>query len=187
MIRAARAIAFRAHAGQSRKYTGVPYADHLGEVAYITSLDTEDARNIAAAWLHDTVEDTYYKQDKGKSLITDLIRDFSVDESDALYILDTVTHLTDVYTSENYPEMNRAERKREEAHRLASAPVHAKRIKLADHISNLNDVAHFDKGFAKVYVKEIDYKINLMFPAPDETPLYKLVLHILQRTKKQLI
>ena len=55
-----RAVAFaaRAHDGQFRKGTDVPYIFHPMEVAAITAGMTKDTRVIAAAVLHDTVEDT---------------------------------------------------------------------------------------------------------------------------------
>lgn len=53
MVAVARALATRAHAGQTDK-AGRPYIEHPADVA--SRLDDADAR--AAAWLHDVVEDT---------------------------------------------------------------------------------------------------------------------------------
>jgi hypothetical protein len=43
---------------QRRKYSNQPYAVHLEQVAKITASVTDDKEMIAAAWLHDVVEDT---------------------------------------------------------------------------------------------------------------------------------
>lgn len=51
-------LAKNAHEGQVRKYTGEPYFNHLEEVANIVSEYTDDESMIAAAYLHDVVEDT---------------------------------------------------------------------------------------------------------------------------------
>lgn len=55
-----RAVAFaaRAHDGQVRKGTDIPYIVHPMEAAAIAAGMTNDTRVIAAAVLHDTVEDT---------------------------------------------------------------------------------------------------------------------------------
>ena len=54
----ARAFALHAHAGQRRKsLRPTPYAVHLFEVADFVTRHGGDEIAIAAAWLHDTVED----------------------------------------------------------------------------------------------------------------------------------
>ncbi|MDO0927716.1 HD domain-containing protein [Streptomyces sp. TG1A-8] len=50
------AVARAAHAGQADK-AGRPYADHLAAVAEGVRARGGDAEQIAAAWLHDSVED----------------------------------------------------------------------------------------------------------------------------------
>ena len=59
VIRAAE-FARRAHASidQRRKYTHAPYIVHPKAVADIVAGVTDDPAMIAAAWLHDVVEDT---------------------------------------------------------------------------------------------------------------------------------
>lgn len=56
----ARRYATQAHAaaGQRRKYTDEPYIVHPAAVAELVRSVTDDEQMIAAAWLHDTVEDT---------------------------------------------------------------------------------------------------------------------------------
>jgi (p)ppGpp synthase/HD superfamily hydrolase len=59
MLARAYALAERAHAGQPRRQ-GTPYIDHLVEVALIlrTDLGVSDPAILAAALLHDAVEDS---------------------------------------------------------------------------------------------------------------------------------
>lgn len=57
MIDKAIAFAVKAHEGQPRKGTDIPYIFHPLEVGMIVSRITDDKEVIAAAVLHDTVED----------------------------------------------------------------------------------------------------------------------------------
>lgn len=47
-----------AAAGQRRKYTDEPYIVHPAAVVELVRSVTDDENMLAAAWLHDTVEDT---------------------------------------------------------------------------------------------------------------------------------
>lgn len=60
--RQAREFAYIAHAGQFRD-GGAPYIVHPAQVARIISQVTRDEDLIAAAWLHDVIEDTEYTYD----------------------------------------------------------------------------------------------------------------------------
>jgi (p)ppGpp synthase/HD superfamily hydrolase len=53
----ARKFAERAHREQVRKYTGEPYFVHLDEVAKLCARFGCNKRTVAAAYLHDTIED----------------------------------------------------------------------------------------------------------------------------------
>jgi len=60
LVKQARLFAIELHQriDQRRKYSNQPYDVHLKAVADIVSTVSEDQEMIAAAWLHDTVEDT---------------------------------------------------------------------------------------------------------------------------------
>ncbi len=51
-------FAVEKHSGMKRKYEGIPYILHPLEVAVIVGTMTDDEEVLAAAVLHDTVEDT---------------------------------------------------------------------------------------------------------------------------------
>lgn len=57
LIERAAEFARKAHHGQIRKYSGVPYVTHPAEVSRLVAQRTDDSRLIAAAYLHDTMED----------------------------------------------------------------------------------------------------------------------------------
>lgn len=143
VVEKARIFATAAHAAvkQTRKYTNEPYINHPIEVAAIitnTPITDWDFNMIAAALLHDVVEDT--------GVTIQLIqKEFGED------IADLVGWLTDVSTPE---DGNRAQRKRIDLEHTAASPARAQTIKLADLISNTQSIVRYDPNFAEVYLKE---------------------------------
>jgi (p)ppGpp synthase/HD superfamily hydrolase len=103
IIKAAR-LAHKAHAGQKRDVSGDDYIKHPGRVAAdLILLDGVDGLEIgedevAAAWCHDTVEDTTVTR-------TDLERELG------LKVAILVDDVTNRFTSKLCPNMNRATRK----------------------------------------------------------------------------
>jgi len=68
-------LALRAHATQVRKTDGSPYITHPLTVAYIVSKHTSDETIVAAALLHDTLEDTSVGKEELVSLVgQDVVR-----------------------------------------------------------------------------------------------------------------
>lgn len=135
-----RALAFAhdAHGriGQVRKYSGEPYIRHPIEVMEIVRTVPHTEAMLAAALLHDTVEDTAVEQ-------VDIEREFGPT------IAALVLELTDQCHSGN-----RAARKSAEARRLGTISPEAQTIKLADLISNTRSIIEHDPGFARVYLRE---------------------------------
>jgi len=132
------AIAEHAKIGHRRKYTGEPYDIHLLRVAELVAGVQADDLTIAAAWLHDVVEDT-------EATFADIEKKFGKD------ICRLVRDLTDVSRPS---DGNRAARKSMDRHHLARASTRAKTVKLADLIDNTIDICKHDPGFARVYIKE---------------------------------
>jgi len=150
----AQAYAHDAHdsIGQKRKYSGKPYWVHTDEVAEIVQSVTEDPVTICAAHLHDVIEDV----NKFPYDVDGIRMIFGMD------VLTTVLELTDVFTKENYPDLNRKERKQWEAMRLGKISNRAQTIKLADLVSNTSDIVRNDPGFARTYLKEKEQILNKM-------------------------
>lgn len=148
MTAAFRAMQFArfAHAGQRRKYTGSPYADHLAEVAGIVATIDHSEDMIAVAWLHDTVEDT----------------DVTLGEIELEFgtlVAIGVSGLTDCETG------NRAERKRQSRDRLAACAGWIQSIKCADLISNTSSIVMHDPKFAVTYLEEKRLLLEVMTKA----------------------
>lgn len=140
LVARARTFAIAAHGavGQVRKYTGDPYHVHPAEVAHIVQRWGGTEEMVAAAWLHDTVEDTH--------VTIELIGQMFGAE-----VAELVGWLTDVSKPE---DGNRAVRKAIDREHTAQAPAAAKIIKLADLISNTSSIVEHDQAFAKVYLAE---------------------------------
>ncbi len=132
-------FATKAHGNQLRKYTGEPYIHHPIEVAKLVASVTNDCQMIAAAFLHDVLEDT--------DLTFDELRDVGFGFPIAALVLE----LTDISKAE---DGNRKIRKRIDLEHLASASINAKTIKLADLIHNSKSILEYDSKFAKVYMRE---------------------------------
>lgn len=124
--------------GQVRKYSGEPYINHPIAVAALVKSVPHTKEMVAAAYLHDTVEDT--------AATLDEIREEFGDEVASL-----VGWLTDVSKPE---DGNRAKRKAIDAEHTAAAPAAAKTVKLADLIDNSRSILARDPDFAKVYLEE---------------------------------
>ena len=143
----ARTFARLAHGSQKRKYTGEPYIVHPIEVSEIVARHNGSKEMIAAALLHDTVEDT-------DVTIDDIRNEFG----NAVALL--VDDLTDVSKLE---DGNRATRKAMDRDHTANASAAAMVIKAADLISNSKSIAEHDPKFAKVYFEEKRALLDVMF------------------------
>ena len=148
-------FARRVHAGQARKYTGNPYADHLAEVAGIAmSVGWRDPaihpdNFMAVCWLHDCIED------QGVTFDT-LAQKFGHK------VASGVLALSDLET-----EGNRAARKAASRERLAAAPWWIQNIKVADLISNTASIVRYDPTFAGVYLDEKGQLLPVLHNASD--------------------
>lgn len=121
-----------------RKYTGLPYITHPRAVASIVATVPHSKAQLAAAWLHDTVEDT-------ETTIEEIESEFGI------RVASYVDMLTDISKPE---DGNRAQRKAIDRAHDARALPEVKTVRLADCIHNMSDVQNNDPEFAKVYMKE---------------------------------
>jgi len=140
IVERAKEFAMAAHnsAQQVRKYTNEPYWVHPAEVAAIVATVPHTDEMLAAAWLHDTVEDTAITNQ-------DIAREFGEE------VAKLVGWLTDV----SQPgDGNRSHRKQLDREHIANAPAEVHTIKLADLISNTKSIVEHDPEFAKVYLEE---------------------------------
>ncbi|MDZ7276678.1 HD domain-containing protein [Pantoea eucrina] len=144
----ARRYATEAHAaaGQRRKYTDEPYIVHPAAVVELVRSVTDDDAMLAAAWLHDTVEDT-------SNTLLDIERHFGA----------RVAQLVAMLTDNAQPAAkNRVARKLAHFQHTAEASPDAQTIKLADIIDNTRAIVQYDPDFARIYLVEKKIQIQLL-------------------------
>ena len=125
-----RAILFavRAHAGTERRGKGFPYIVHPMEAMEIVATMTADQELLAAAALHDTVEDTDVTVEQLRAEFGDRIAELVAAESDAF--------VEGVSEEDSWHA-----RKQAAIDRLARAPHDAKMVALGDKLSNMRAIA----------------------------------------------
>lgn len=120
-------FALKAHEGQTRKGSSIPYILHPLEAAAIVATMTSDEEIISAAVLHDVVEDTETSIEEIRSLFGERIAGYVAAESENKY-------------KELSAEDTWKVRKQETLDRLATAPYEIKILALADKLSNIRAV-----------------------------------------------
>ena len=163
MVATAVELAYRAHSGQKRKYTGEDYFIHPCRVAKRVAELTGAQILIAAAYLHDVLEDT--------SIIWKEICDL-VD----VEVADLVLELTNPSKNMKLP---RQERKMIDRQHLATASLSAKLIKTIDRIDNLKDMKNAPDDFKKLYADESRLLMTALGLEKD-TPLHKEFLEAIE-------
>ncbi len=122
MLLRAASFAARKHMGQKRADGVTPYFSHVARVTFILThlFGVRDERLLAAAFLHDTLEDTATDYDE-------LEAEFGEDVADAVVLL----------TKNNM--LPKRKREREYEQRLRNAPERVQIAKMADLYDNLSD------------------------------------------------
>lgn len=125
-----RAIVFavKAHAGTERRGKGYPYIVHPMEAVEIVATMTADQELLAAAILHDTVEDTEVTVEQLKAEFGERVASLVADESDVM-----PEGMTE--------EASWHQRKQAAIDRLSKASHDAKMVALGDKLSNMRAIA----------------------------------------------
>lgn len=142
-------FAFRAHAGQERKYTGEPYITHPISVANIVKTVDHTPEMVAAALLHDTVEDT-------NVTFEEIRAEFGAEVERLVF------WLTDVSRPE---DGNRETRKGIDRDHYAEAPPDAQTVKVADMLHNTACISQHDPNFWRVYRREKQLLLDVLHRA----------------------
>ena len=148
LVTRAKRFASEAHGriDHRRKYTGQSYESHLKAVAALVAEVSDDVEMIAAAWLHDVVEDT-------PATVQEIDREFGAG------VAALVADLTDVSKP---GDGNRAARKALDRQHIAAASSRAKSVKLADLIDNCRDIVRHDPRFGRVFLQEMGALLEVL-------------------------
>ncbi|GAB2719926.1 HD domain-containing protein [Comamonas sediminis] len=164
IVEKARIFATAAHYAidQKRKYTNEPYIHHPKAVVNLLLSISENEEVLAAAWLHDIIEDTSIKLE-------------TIEEEFGFAVANLVREVTNISRSS---DGNRAHRKAIDRTHSAAASPSAKSIKLADIIDNLPSIKNGNPDFAKVYIAE--QKLLLEVLKEGSTSLYTQAERLLE-------
>lgn len=134
------------HGEQKRKYTNDPYWTHPYAVALMLKRLGAPTYVVQAALLHDVVEDTPTNQ-------IEISLRFGND----------VSRLVEEVTDVSKPsDGNRAARKQIDLNHLMKSSYWGATVKLADLIDNSRSIVEYDKGFARIYLKEKERLIHVL-------------------------
>jgi (p)ppGpp synthase/HD superfamily hydrolase len=144
LVNNALAFATMAHAGITRKWTGEPYVEHCKRVAGKLAALGFPPDVIAAALLHDVVEDTAFGADALATAFGPAVAALVLEVTKPKVAGDRATR-----------------RAAFRAHLAKSSPAGAS-IKLADMIDNSSNVAELDPGFAARYLPELAANLSVL-------------------------
>ena len=167
IVEKARVFATAAHAaaGNRDRYTGMPYIGHPEAVMRLVASVPHTPEMLAAALLHDTIEDTHVDQ-------------ALIEHEFGREVAELVNMLTDVSKPE---DGNRAARKALDRLHSAQAKPAAKTIKLADLINNSMTIVAKDPAFARAYMVEKELLLEVL--REGDPTLYGIARGLIERYK----
>ena len=166
------------HDQQKRKYTNEPYITHVRAVADMADGKCKFGYEIGLC--HDLLEDTDCTVDE---LENALFR-FGYKPDEVITIVMGTVDLTDIYTHEAYPNLNRKARKLLEAERCHTIGFEAQTVKYCDLMHNTESIVEYDRGFAMKYIPEKE-RILLGMDKGNKL-VYRKALQSLHNAKKKL-
>jgi len=134
--------------GVLRKFTNESYFSHLDSVGK-SAQAFEIPFGYEIGLLHDTYED--FPEVRPHMIIEKLVS-FGYEPLDAEFISNRVIDLTNVYTTERYPDINKGGRSKLESERLASTHKVSQSVKCVDIWDNARNCVQTDKGFARYFL-----------------------------------
>lgn len=121
LIQKAKEFATKCHEGQHRKVTGDPYIVHPEAVAGLVDNYHGSSEMVAAAWLHDVMEDCNVKYSQLVDMFGKNVANF-------------VKELT------NPPGLDKSKKSEYVAHKMSIMSPEALTIKLSDRLHNVSDL-----------------------------------------------
>lgn len=172
-------FADNAHGEQTRKYTPERYIVHPIRVMELCKRVTDDICILAAAILHDVLEDTDVDRNELENFLNSVL-----EPAMAVRTLNLVVDLTDVFVKKDYPKLNRRSRKSKELLRLEQTSPDSQTIKYADIIDNTKEIVKQDPDFANVFLREC--RTNLKKLNKGNKELYDEAVNLVDRSIEEL-
>ena len=150
IIENAKRLATEAHQGQKRKFG--PERDficHPEEVAAkVATLLYVTDEDIAAAWLHDVIEDRAFRDGNENEWHVRILEECGMD------VLRLVIELTNTTHGPEWEGKTREEKREEDQNRMRKISKRAQQIKLVDRWCNMRDMAGAQHEFLRKYIRE---------------------------------
>lgn len=148
IIPKAATFAANMHFGQRRKFTDEPYICHPLRVAgTVSTILWATDEMVAAAWLHDVVEDCNCD-------IRKIEDEFGKHVARYVWGLTNPSQVDPHYNGEIGKRPNRKTRKDIDNAALSTQPAEVKIIKLCDVADNVGDIAQCQDGFKYIFCRE---------------------------------
>jgi hypothetical protein len=153
------ALALRAHARQRRKTSGLPYATHLAAVATLVASAGYARTVVAAAWLHDVIEDT-------DIVASDILNEVggACPSPEVERLVRIVSELSEKKHNGDGVKLPWRVRKEEHLARMATLSEDAAAVKCADMVHNISTIVDDLKARGRVALS--------VFAAPSEDLLW---------------
>lgn len=144
IIEKAKEFATKKHKGQMRKFTGAPYIDHPAAVAALVDKYGGNPEMVAAAWLHDVVEDCGVKiikiKDKFGPNVAKYVQELTIP-----------------------PSVDKGDKKTEHiAKKLTKMSDEGLTIKLCDRLNNVSDFESAHPNFVSRYTPKTKYILDTL-------------------------
>ena len=180
IIEKAAAFALHAHQGQVRKQTDIPYIMHPLEAAVTAQALTDDHEIIAAAVLHDVIEDTDCTKEE-------------LEEEFGERIASVVNEVSENKMEHLPSEETWKQRKQETVSRLKASGLPVKTVVLCDKLSNIRAVhrdyqkigdelwlrfSQKDKNEHGWYYKSVLKELNEFSRTPEYNELRRLIYEV---------
>jgi (p)ppGpp synthase/HD superfamily hydrolase len=146
MVKKAHAFAAKAHAGVFRMFSGEPYVEHCERVAGALAELGFDPDVVAAAYLHDVIEDC----------------PVSAAELAAEFSPRIAALVVEVTNPKKVPGMSKAERLAAVVKHLAASSYAGASLKLADMGDNSSNLSAVPPEFAKAYLPKLAAKVAVL-------------------------
>lgn len=174
LVKKAKEFATKAHEGVFRKWGGDPYIKHPERVAAkVAELPATDEYDVAAAWLHDVIEDVALKDlETYKELLPEYQGMIRKEFGDL--VLELVMDLTSPSEWPEWEGKPRSEKRKVDWPHLQQANDRAKRIKLVDRWDNMLSVD--GRGY--------NYMVNKYIP--ESWKIHSICRHVDEEMAKEL-
>ncbi len=168
LVKEAKKFAREWHKGQKRKFDGKPYFTHPARVAKRLMEHTKDPEMVAAAFLHDVIEDT----PASRYLIGSLFGE-------------RVARLVSELTSDKEKIEEMGSKAEYLAWKMERMSLDALLIKLADRLDNVSDFESAEWSFIRKYRVETNYVLSIVGQRQDLTYSHQKLIQDIYRAMSE--